>query len=273
MSEDEGVLFLQWALPKMGYRWPGFRKPRNQVLKRIRNRMAELGLTGGYDEYREYLAENPLEWEQLERLCYVTISKFFRDRKVWDFLRDTILRNLMLETSSEPLHVWSIGCCNGEEPYSIAILIEQLSEQIKSNREVLILASDRTEEVLERAKKGEYPAGALSELTESELLKYFRSIEADQEQFKIKQAPANHVRFEKRNIRESLPKDSFQLIFCRNLVFTYYRKEHQEKFLQKLKPMLKPDGYLVIGSNEELPDTDWLVQVNRTQPIYQKISD
>ena len=273
MSADQGVLFLQWALPKMGYRWPGFRKPRNQVLKRIKSRLTELGITGGYDEYRRYLEENASEWKQLERLCYVTISKFFRDRKVWDYLRDNILHNLMLETSSEPLHVWSIGCCNGEEPYSIAILVEQLSEQITSNREVSILASDRTEEVLERAKRGRYPPGALSELTESELMKYFQTIEAGEEQFKINQAPSRHVRFEKRNIQKSLPDGSFQLIFCRNLLFTYYRKEHQEQFLKKLKPMLKPAGYLVIGSNEELPDTDWLVQVNRSQPIYQKKSD
>lgn len=74
MMMENATTFLQWALPRMGYRWAGFRKPRRQILRRIRGRMYELGLSGGYEEYMRYLESNPGEWDILDRLCDVTAS-------------------------------------------------------------------------------------------------------------------------------------------------------------------------------------------------------
>ena len=68
MSSDEGTKFLQWALPRLGYRWNGFRKPRGQVLKRVKSRIQELNLSGGYSEYKHFLQKNQDEWQVLDRL-------------------------------------------------------------------------------------------------------------------------------------------------------------------------------------------------------------
>jgi len=276
MASTDDIAFLQWALPQMGYRWQGFRKPRNQVLKRIRERMHQLGLSGGYAEYKLYLEAHPEEWTYLDRLCNVTISKFFRDRKVWDFLRDHVLSSLLQAHRTNPVNIWSIGCCNGEEPYSLAIISEQLAknnEQFDHRKHVSILATDRNPEVLERAKKGRYPAGSLKELTQDEIDAFFQKTHrTDDEEYKIIDKLKQYITFEQRDIKKSLPDQVFDIILCRNLVFTYFSKEKQRQFLEQLMPHMAAHGFLIIGSNEKLPPSNTLKKVTKTHPIYRKSS-
>ncbi|HKL15463.1 MAG TPA: CheR family methyltransferase [Balneolaceae bacterium] len=275
MSDNDGVEFLQWALPKCGYKWSGFRKPRSQVLKRVRERMHQLEIRGGYKNYRQYLKDNPEEWKVFGRFCYISISKFFRDRKLWDYIRDEILSEyLSRNKSGNPVEIWSAGCCNGEEPYSVSIIAEQLIGKPAVRANLRILASDRVDELLSRAREGWYPASALKELTDEELNTYFRKVDSDgSDEYKINQELANPVEFEKRDIREALPARKFDIVFCRNLVFTYFKKEEVKEFMNKLNPILKTEGYLIIGSNEKMPETDWLKQVTSGLPVYRKISE
>ena len=79
IADAEGVQFLQWCLPRLRLRWLGFRKVRRQVYKRILRRLKELGFSG-VDEYRSYLEGHPAEWAVLEALCWISISRFYRDK-------------------------------------------------------------------------------------------------------------------------------------------------------------------------------------------------
>ncbi len=272
MSSADGVKFLQWALPKAGYKWSGFRKPYKQVLKRVNNRMKKLGLCGSYDKYRQYLEENPEEWNHFDRFCYITISKFFRDRKLWDYLRNEGLQEILLTEGSDPVDIWSAGCCNGEEPYSLAIIIEELSKEITFKKNISILATDWKDELLKRARKGRYPSGALKELTNEELKDNFLQIKNGKEDYKIKKDLARYIEFEKRDIRKSIPGRIFDLVLCRNVVFTYFQLTQQKKFLRNLKPNIKSNGLLIIGSNEDLPETSWLKIVNKSYSVYKRYS-
>lgn len=76
MNDTDCVAFLQWALPRMGLRWPGFRRVRGQVCKRIDRRIQALGLSGTA-AYKAYLSEQAAEWEALEALCSIPISRFY----------------------------------------------------------------------------------------------------------------------------------------------------------------------------------------------------
>lgn len=268
-DNDHGIRFLQWALPKLGYRWEGFRKPRSQILKRIRHRIGKLQLSGGFADYREYLDIHSEEWEILDRLLGVTISKFFRDRKVWDFLRIQILP-VLFQNSSRVLSIWSAGCCNGEEPYSCAMINEQVPINSTAAEKATVLATDRNPEVLQRAKAGRYPAGALNELTNNEIDQFFQRFEGRDDDYQIDRRLSKGLEFERRDIRKSLPLRKFDLVFCRNLVFTYFTKKEQSKFLDRIKPLLTTVGFLVIGSNEKLPDINWLRRVNNRIPVYEK---
>lgn len=266
-NNNQDVPFLQWALPRLGYRWKGFRKPRGQVLKRIRGRMQDLGLSGGYAAYRAYLEEHSEEWEMLDRLCDVTISKFFRDRKLWD----DILYRLIGERAPGPVSVWSAGCCNGEEAFSVSVIGYQLLGRPATEDELSILASDRNDEVLERARRGRYPAGALKELRNEEIERFFYPIEDEKDDYQIDKRLAQCIEFERRDIRDSMPDRMFDLVLCRNLVFTYFREAEQMRFLEQLKPHINDGGYVVIGSNEVLPEgVEWLEAVSESYSVYKK---
>ena len=124
MKDDECVRFLQWALPTLGKRWPGFRKVRRQVCRRIAYRLGELGLDN-LAEYRRYLQANPAEWDNLDQLCRVTISRFYRDRWVFDRLGGTVLPELAqaaLGRGEKTLRCWSAGCGSVEEPCTLAVI-------------------------------------------------------------------------------------------------------------------------------------------------------
>src|SRR5690606_25363864 len=92
--DSDCVSFLQWALPRMQLAWPGFRKVRRTVCKRIEHRCRALGMVGvhGRDgradlaKYRRYLERTPGEWEALRVLCSIPISRFYRDRAIFGFL-------------------------------------------------------------------------------------------------------------------------------------------------------------------------------------------
>src|SRR5262249_15949881 len=123
MRDADCTAFLQWALPQLDLHWPGFRKVRHQVCKRVRRRINALGLNG-FESYRKCLETDPREWPVLDQCCHVTMSRFFRDRGVFDGLLSSILPAIAERARSEgrQAHCWSGGCAGGEEAYSLRIL-------------------------------------------------------------------------------------------------------------------------------------------------------
>ena len=90
MNDPELVRFLQWCLPKLGLRWAGFRKVRGTVRKRLNRRIRELKLPD-LAAYRDRLEIDPCEWNWLEVMCRIPISRFYRDKAVYDFLAGEVL--------------------------------------------------------------------------------------------------------------------------------------------------------------------------------------
>src|SRR5574341_1404341 len=124
MRDPDCVAFLQWVLPRLRLRWPGFRRVRRQVCKRLDRRLRELGLSG-LPEYRSYLEAYPSEWAGLDRLCWISISRFYRDKAVFQCLEREVLPQLAERASAGgegEFRCWSVGCAAGEEAYTMAIL-------------------------------------------------------------------------------------------------------------------------------------------------------
>jgi chemotaxis protein methyltransferase CheR len=111
MTDRECVGFLQGVLPQLGLRWPGFRKVRRHVHKRIVRRLGELG-SAGISEYRAYLDAHAAEWAVLDAMSRISISRFYRDGDVFDHLRDALLPALARgarERGDQRIAVWSAG--------------------------------------------------------------------------------------------------------------------------------------------------------------------
>lgn len=252
MRDSEGLPFLQWALPRLRLRWPGFRKVRRQVYKRIDRRLKELRVSG-VSEYRPYLESHPEEWSVLDTLCWIAVSRFYRDQGVFRFLGDEVLpalAQMAVSRGDGNLRCWSIGCASGEEPYTVAILWQlRMSPQVPSLG-LRILATDIDKEAIERARKGCYPASSLKNLPEGWRSQAFVQSDGG---FCVKAGYREPVSFLMQDVRDAGPNGLFHLILCRNVAFTYFDDELQRATLRRIAERLLPGGAMVIGSGESLP--------------------
>ena len=158
--------FLQWALPCLGYRWAAFRKVRGQVCKRVRRRFEALGLPD-LAAYQEHMIRNAEEWQVLDGLCRITISRFYRDRGVFDRLRTDVLPVLcrgLAETGETRFRCLSLGCCGGEEPYTLALIWRFGLAARFPGLTLDIAATDSDPGTLARAERACYSAGSLKDL-------------------------------------------------------------------------------------------------------------
>jgi chemotaxis protein methyltransferase CheR len=252
MQDAECVRFLQWALPRLHLRWPGFRKVRKQVCKRLARRLNALHVED-LDAYQQFLSEHPEEWHTLDGLCRVVITRFYRDKLVFAKLVEDILPQLAvaaLESDREKLRVWSVGSASGEEAYTLAMLWEELLAPRYSQLRLAILGTEIDPCLLERCRQACYPASAVKNLP---AVLRDAAFTKTGEVYCLKPRYQTSVRFEQQDIRASLPGDMFDLILCRNLVFTYFDEPLQRSLLQRLLARLRPGGWLVVGVHEKLP--------------------
>jgi chemotaxis protein methyltransferase CheR len=218
----------------MGMRWRGFRRVRGQVCKRIVRRFRELGLES-FDAYRIWLEAHEEEWRALDGLCRVTITRFWRDRAVFDALRDEVLPAL-----AAPLRALSLGCASGEEPYSVALASPSI--------EVIALEADAR--LLERARAGRYARATLRELAPERITEAF--VEQG-DALVLRDAVRERVHFSCADVRAPLPRGPFAVVLCRNVAFTYFAEAEQHEMLARIDGVLAGGGVLVIGSHESLP--------------------
>jgi len=254
MTDPECVALLQWLLPRLHLRWPGFRRVRKQVCKRFQRRFAELGLDNA-DGYRDYLRRHPEELAVADYLCRVTISRFNRDRGVFDYLADPILPALGAQaqaTGTTRLTAWSVGCASGEEPYTLALVWHFVLANCLRALDLRILGTDIDAILLERAKQACYPRGVLKELPGKWIAEAFAVVGNG---YRLKPAITDYVHFEKHDLRSGTPDGDFDLVLCRNQAFTYFDEALQCSAAEILHRSLRDGGALVLGQHESLPDT------------------
>jgi chemotaxis protein methyltransferase CheR len=252
VGDAECTAFLQWALPRLERRWAGYRKVRRLVCKRLRGRLRELGLED-LDAYRRHLGDHPEEWSSLDALCGIPISRFYRDRGVFDALGRTVLPALAraaLAQSRTTLDCWSAGCASGEEPYTLAILWAVRLEPRFPELSLRVVATDLDERLLARARAGRYAPSSLKELPQDLRAAGFEAADGEwpvRDRFR-------RVAFLQQDLREGMPEGPFDLVLCRNVVLTYYLPPVQLAIMQRIADRLRPGGALVVGIHEPLPE-------------------
>ena len=256
MKDTEGVHFLQWCLPKLGLIWPGYRKVRRQVCKRIQRRLESLSLSALAD-YQRYLETHPEEWTVLDLSCWISISRFYRDKAVFEFLEHEVLPTLARQALTQGecvLRCWSIGCAGGEEPYSLSLLWKLKLHAEFPNVQLMILATDIDEQAVARSRRGCYPPSSLKDLPEDWRAQGFDHTAED---FCIKPEFREPVTLLAQDVRQATPEDRFHLILCRYLAFTYFDAPLQSDTLRRLAERLRVGGALLIGKDERLPDGEF----------------
>jgi chemotaxis protein methyltransferase CheR len=242
--------FLQWALPRLGLRWAGFRRVRGQVCKRLGRRLVDLDLKD-LSDYRALLEKHSDEWRRLDGLCRISVSRFYRDQAVWSDLEGKLLPRLaaqVLARGESRLRIWSAGCASGEEPYTLALMFA--FAKTPKRCEPAIFATDADPHLLRRARRACYPPSSLRALPETWRTAFAKS----GDEFCLNPAYRIPVRFLAQDIRRDFPDGLFDLVLCRNLVFTYFQEPLQAAIAGCLAKVLVPGGLLLLGSHESLPE-------------------
>jgi chemotaxis protein methyltransferase CheR len=232
-------------------RWQGFRKVHNQVCKRLRRRMKDLGIEG-FGAYRKRLDTHPEEWTALDGLTHITISRFFRDKSIFEALEGCVLPDIAARAEAEKRQArfWSAGCASGEEPYTLKILWDLAVVPAFPGVECSVIATDVDETVLKRARNGCYSKGSLRELPEALLRQGFEQSDG---LFCVRQQHREGVSFVLQDLRSDAPDGRFDLILCRNVAFTYFAPPLQVEALDRILGRLANPSFLVIGAREKLP--------------------
>lgn len=244
--------FLRWALPEMGYAWPGFRRVRRQVCKRIGRRLKELHL-GDLDAYRRYLENEPAEWRVLDGFCWIPISRFGRDWTVFERIGSVVLPELCKRATAdgrESIDCWCVGCARGEEPYTLAAVWDFVVAPSWPGLSISILATDIDAAQIGRANVGFFKESSLRELPPDWRSRMF---EANAGGFQIRPVFRKAIRFAVQDVRRTELDADFDLILCRNLALTYFDDALAHRVLERLIDRLQPGGALVIGARERLP--------------------
>jgi len=247
VKDADCVAFLQWALPQLGLRWAGYRKVRRRACKRVGRRMRELGVADAA-AYRARLQADPAEWRALAALCPIPISRFYRDREVFDGLGAEVLP--ALARGAQRLECWSAGCASGEEPYTLAV---QWRLQLAARFPGLafrVLGTDIDARLLERARAGCYGAGSLEALPAAWREQAF---EQRGRLWCLREQMRRDVEFARQDLLAALPEREFDLVLCRNLAFTYFDAAGARRALERIASRLRAGGALVIGLHEQLP--------------------
>lgn len=271
MRDVDSVRFLQEVLPTLGLRWAGYRKVRRQVRKRLTRRLRTLGLPD-LEAYRDYLATHPEEREVFDAMCLIPISRFYRDRGVWDLLRSSILPVLasaVLDGGKSELQCWSVGCASGEEPYTLALCWNFDVADRFPELSISILATDAGPHLIARARTACYAAGSLKDLPTAWLP---RAFDTRSGLFCLRPEMRTGVAFAGQDMRREAPDGPFDLILCRNAAFTYFDIEGQRELAKRLVQGLRQGGVLVLGKHEALPgEVNGLKHPDTTIPMYRAL--
>jgi chemotaxis protein methyltransferase CheR len=221
------------------------------------------------ESYRVHLACHDDEWGVLDGLCRITISRFYRDRQVFDRLRTVVLPELASRArvrGASGLRSWCVGCASGEEPYTLLLIWALELENRFPGFPLTVVATDSDPALVARAKRACYPESSLRELPPSWKEDAF-SVSGEERCLDERIKAGVDLRLQ--DVREESPEETFDLILCRNLVFTYFEPALQREIQSKLAGSLFPGGALVVGAHETPLPGDfepWLVPAG----VYEK---
>jgi len=229
--------------------------------------MTELGLRDA-EAYRTRLEVDAAEWSVLDAYCWISVSRFYRDRAVFEDLAREILPNLAhaaIARERRLLRAWSAGCASGEEPYSLRLAWDLAVAPAVPDAQLQIIATDASADLLERARRAVYPASALEELPAAWRRSAFEALDGV---YRLRDDFRRGVQLRQEDIRKSMPPGPFDLILCRNLAFTYFELELQRTIQRELVKRLVPGGALLVGAHEALPEPAGLPPSAETRGLY-----
>ncbi len=224
----------------------------NTVHRQLERRMA-VNRIERMTDYALFVQQSPRELDTLFRELLIGVTRFFRDREVFESLDQHAIASLFqTRRSDQPIRVWVPGCATGEEAYSIAMLIRERMSALGQEWETQIFATDINDQAIEKARHGRFPDNIAADITPERLQKFFIT---DGKTFQISKSIREMVVFASQSIIKDPPFSNMDLISCRN-VLIYLGPALQKKVIPMFHYALKPGGFLLLGNSETLGEFD-----------------
>lgn len=219
---------------------------RTTVLRRIERRMV-VNHCENLSEYAKFLDTSQEEVNILVKEILIGVTNFFRDPSFFETLKAKALYPIVQNArEEEPIRVWSAGCSTGEEAYSIAILFQEILEELHVRRDIKIFATDIDIQAIEQAGKGVFSENIIDDVSAERLAKYFMK---RNDQYHISKEIRRMIIFAPHNMLSDPPFGKLDLISCRN-VMIYFQPVLQRGLFAVFHSALKNGGYLFLGKSE-----------------------
>lgn len=222
------------------------------LLTSLSTRIRELDCKD-YETYYNYLMsgkEGDMEWEVLVDRLTVHETRFFRDEHSLNLIQRAFLPTY-LANRDEPVRVWSVGCATGEEPYTLAMMLDNYLKAEGKDRGYSITASDISLGAIETALRARYRQNRGTNIPADFAERYITQI--DNDYFEVNQELRQQVSFTQLNVM-TLPQARhglMDIIYCQNMLI-YFKRERRLFILDNLVKHLRPGGLLILGAGEIL---------------------
>jgi two-component system CheB/CheR fusion protein len=222
---------------------------RNTITRRIDRRLAFHQLPD-YAHYINYLRENPHEIDVLFNELLIGVTKFFRDNYAFDSLKKCLHNLLQVKDNQEPVRIWVAGCSTGEEAYSIAILVQEYFDTLKTKRlpKIQIFATDLDMEGIEHARVGLYHSNIIADVSPERIARFFTQKD---DFYQVNKELREMIVFAQHNLIKDAPFTRLDLLSCRN-VMIYLNSELQKKIIPIYHYSLNTKGILFMGPAETI---------------------
>lgn len=251
--EMDDVQFQQWVAlleSRTGITLPVSRK--TFLVTNLHTRMREVGVSDYQSYYNMVMdgSRGQVEWEVLVDKLTVHETRFFRDNHALDLIREYSLDPLLHQNRTEPytVYAWSVGCATGEEPYSLAMLMDHMFRQ-ETSLYYGITASDISRAALQTGRNAIYHVRRVKNVPKEMADKYLSPVDAEHVQ--VNESLRHKVCFTQTNLLglADQPIGEMDIILCQN-VLIYFNHAMRDRILTQLVTRLKPNGLLVLGAGE-----------------------
>ena len=212
----------------------------------MKRRIGNLVTRNSFDSftgYFDHVVKDKDDFAAFIEYLTINVSEFFRTPDKFSKLETDVIPDLLKRSPS--LNIWSAGCSIGAEPYSLAMILKEMTPGKKHR----ILASDLDIEILAKAKRGVYMENEIKSICPQRLKKYFTK-EPDGK-YAVNQEIKNCIEFKRHNLLKDPFESNFDLILCRNVVI-YFTEEAKDQLYANFFRALKPGGILFVGATEAI---------------------
>lgn len=249
MSDAEYASWLTLLEERTGITLPELRK--SFLLSKLSIRMNELGISK-YKSYFAYVTHGKagrVEWETLVDRLTVHETRFFRDTQTLSFIRKMYLEKLDFEKDNSNIHIWSVGCATGEEPYSLMMYIDKYITDRNEKCYLAVTASDISQDALTVGNKARYHRSRFSNVPVEYIKEYL--LDVDKDYFLVNESLRKRICFNRLNLInvDKSTVGKMEIIICQN-VLIYFKREMRLTILNQLVKHLVPGGLLILGAGE-----------------------